>query len=226
MSPSLTLVSPWITHPDGGDSVIYLLTSPGLWPGETIQLASWGAVPVTIDDVKREARTLGRKTMDGLRSLKPRDVADAAASTAATIAGDAVLHSVGSIEPHQSVADIGPHGRSVDLSSPPEKSGYILALTSARLLILGVATCITDDPRAEKPVRWYALHDVTAFSRPLPESIDLCFSWVRVLWERQLDLSVELNGKRQTIRFNSYGIANAIDRACAIARSVGRDPGP
>lgn len=225
MSQHLRNITPWISEPNT-EALAFRLISPGLWPGETLHIVSWGYEPVTTADVTREAKSLANKALGGLRSLTARDVGEAAGAIAVDIAADTVLHAVGALESHQSVSEMGPQGPPVDVSAPPSKAGFIIALTHARLVFLDVLTCITHTPGASDPVRWYSIHRATPLTLPLPETLEIRFTWTRVLWERQLDLRIELPGVPSVLRFGNYEIARAPERARSIAAAIGRDPGP
>lgn len=224
MSPPLANITPWVT--DGRtESLVPSLLSPGLWPNETIGHVSWGNEPVTRQDIAREAKSLGTKALNEWRALKASEIVGGLATVAAEMTADKVLHSVGALPSHQSVSEMGgqPAGPP-NLTAPPAKSGYIVALTNQRLVFLDVITCITHQVGSE-PIRWYAVHRAIPFGLPLPPSLQLRFSWTRVLWERHLDLHIQDPNLPALLRFNSYGIDRAPERARAIAMALGHDPG-
>lgn len=212
----------WITHPGIDDALAGKLLAPGLLPGEAVEHVSYGFTPVTMGEVARGAAALRDRAAEALGRLRARDVVAGAAGLAGLVVADSALHAFGSLEPHQSVADVGIVEREAgEVVSPPGHNGHLVALTSARLLLLDVWSTARRAARTGEIVHGYAVAGAWTWPRPLPAGAALRFEEKRVLWERQVELRAGTSDGERIVRFNGYAFRDASERARAIAASLG-----
>jgi hypothetical protein len=212
----------WIAHEGVNDALMVKLIAPGLLTGETLERASYGTAPATVADLREAAGWLKDRALSPFRGLRPRDAGAIAAGVAGLALADSVLHAFGGIPEHQGAGDAIADGSQSVADDPPSRHGFALALTSHRLLLLEVWSVFRGPPRARGC--FFGLGGAWAWSRPIAEPASLCFTWRRVLWERQLALEAATADGPREIRFGTYGFSDAAERAYAIATSLGLAP--